>query len=48
MSKLCVKVLNEIFVCLKLANKLSIVPTEDIMEILQITRNGKMVNTPYL
>lgn len=31
--------------CLKLYNKLSIVPMEDIKEILQITRNGVMMNT---
>jgi len=32
-------------VCLKLDSKLSIVPMEDVMEILQITRNGRMMNT---
>lgn len=31
--------------CLKLDSKLSIVPMEDVMEILQITRNGRMMNT---
>jgi hypothetical protein len=30
--------------CLKLDNKHSIVPMEGIMEILQITRNGRMMN----
>jgi hypothetical protein len=31
--------------CLKLDNKHSIVPLEDIMEILQIRRNSRMMNT---
>jgi hypothetical protein len=32
-------------VFLNLDNRHSIVPMEDIMEILQITRNGRMMNT---